>query len=83
MNDYTTMLIATGRMNDRLREAEMTRRAALATRHFGPMRGRVLRRLLAQVRALRGREVAPLGDVTPRPERTKTLTAPSGEVCAC
>jgi hypothetical protein len=69
MNDYTAMLIATGRMDDLLREAERIRLARLARRP-APAHGSGLARLLRQVRGSGSADA-------------KRLAASSGEACAC
>ena len=71
MNDYTTLLIATGRMDDRLREAERDRLAALVARPSsdgGSVRFR-LRRLLrpAGVAGSRAAEPRPAPSTLARP----------------
>jgi hypothetical protein len=80
MNDYTTMLIAAGRMDDRLREADQIRRARLVA---SGARGResAISRLVGRVRA-----IGLAGPAAPaaRPERTAEPTStPATEVCAC
>ncbi|HET9521206.1 MAG TPA: hypothetical protein VFO73_09195 [Candidatus Limnocylindrales bacterium] len=81
MNDYTTMLLAAGRMDDRLREAEQVRRARLVA-SGAPARDSAISRLVQRVRAV-GLGFGP-APAAARPERTPPPTSTSAtEVCAC
>jgi hypothetical protein len=80
MNDYTTMLIAAGRMDDRLREAERIRRARLVI-SGAPGRVSAISRLVRRVRAI---GLAGPAAAAARPERRAAPTStPATEICAC
>ena len=63
MNDYTALLIATGRMDDRLHEAERARLATLAARR-APGRGSLWSRL-RRFRPASAVESGAAGNLTP------------------
>ena len=80
MNDYTTLLMATGRMDDRLREAEQRRLARLAADHGAPSRVPAAGSLRRQIRRF-GRAFGNAG--RRRGRGGQRIGASSTEVCAC